>query len=162
MFEVMAQAGDSAHAHEPKTPTNNNIVGAYNMNGGLGVGLALTNTIPSPEPGAKSPALPPPHATQASLRPPTPPSAATTATTPVSPSAVTPLFRTWHPHVYSAAPKSPTPHSIADILGWGARARSEEPLNLTTRPPDAHNHTGKCRRERGGQGREQDGSVLKV
>lgn len=145
MFEVMAQAGDSAHAHEPKTPTNNNIVGAYNMNGGLGVGLSLTNAIPSPEPGAKSPALPPSLVTQASFRPPTPPTTATTATTPVSPSAVAPHFRTWHPHVYSAAPKSPTPHSIADILGWGARARSEEPLNLTTRPPDAHNHTGKCR-----------------
>lgn len=28
---------------------------------------------------------------------------------------------TWHPHVYARPPQRPTPHSIADILGWHKR-----------------------------------------
>lgn len=41
----------------------------------------------------------------------------------------------WHPHVYSPSPKAPTPHTIADILGWNCN-RCDEPLNLTTKPPE--------------------------
>lgn len=42
----------------------------------------------------------------------------------------------WHAHVYGNPPKTPTPHLIADILGWncaGEKVDSDEPLNLTTR-----------------------------
>ncbi|XKL62086.1 hypothetical protein PGB90_001919 [Kerria lacca] len=45
-------------------------------------------------------------------------------------------YNSWHAHVYSNPPKTPTPHFIADILGWncGEKIDSEdEPLNLTTR-----------------------------
>ncbi len=50
-------------------------------------------------------------------------------------------YHSWHAHVYGNPPKTPTPHSIADILGWncggegaGEKIDSEdEPLNLTTR-----------------------------
>lgn len=35
----------------------------------------------------------------------------------LSPVMVEPV-RTWHPHVYGKPPKHPTPHFIADILGW--------------------------------------------
>ncbi|XP_066953099.1 homeobox protein ceh-22-like [Macrobrachium rosenbergii] len=151
MFEVMAQAGESAH--EPKTPTNNNIVGAFNMNGGMGVSLGLSNSIPSPEPASKSPALPSTPAHQQILRPPTPPSSG-------PPISVTPIFRTWHPHVYGTVPKSPTPHSISDILGWAVRGRSEEPLNLTTRPPDhAHNKGVSLDIKNGGKRKNENGEV---
>ncbi|XP_063850485.1 homeobox protein Hox-A3-like [Scylla paramamosain] len=51
----------------------------------------------------------------------------------------TPAPRGWHPHVYSASPKSPTPHRISDILGWGVCGR-DEPLNLTTRPQESLSH----------------------
>lgn len=48
----------------------------------------------------------------------------------------------WHPHVYARPPRAPTPHFIADILGWGKDAKSRivndeivsldsEPLNLS-------------------------------
>ncbi|XP_050692113.1 homeobox protein Hox-A3-like [Eriocheir sinensis] len=128
---------------------NNSIVSAYSMNGGavsgggvgggggtsigIGVGVtySLTNPLPSPDPGTTSPSLPPtptpthPHA----LKPPTPPA--------------TPISRGWHPHVYSATPKSPTPHRISDILGWAVCGRSDEPLNLTTRPQETHTHHSK-------------------
>lgn len=47
-------------------------------------------------------------------------------------------INTWHPHVYASPPKTPTPHLIADILGWTTTTIAtpivtEEPLNLTTR-----------------------------
>ncbi|XP_042219862.1 homeobox protein Hmx-like [Homarus americanus] len=136
MFEVMSGAGESAH--EPKTPTNNNnIVGAFNMNGSVGVSLALSNSIPSPDPGEKSPALPPTTPTYSQiLKPPTPTTQSNFHHT------VTPSIRTWHQHVYEAPPKSPTPHRISDILGWAAVCgRNDEPLNLTTRPPDSQPHS---------------------
>ncbi|XP_039283312.1 homeobox protein Hox-C4a [Nilaparvata lugens] len=57
-----------------------------------------------------------------------------------------PSLNTWHPHVYASPPKTPTPHLIADILGWTsapllpprdnistASTVDEQPLNLTTR-----------------------------
>ncbi|XP_071534098.1 uncharacterized protein [Panulirus ornatus] len=142
MFEVMSGVRESAH--EPKAPTNNNIVGAFNMNGSVGVSLALTNPIPSPEPGAKSPALPPTptHA----LTPPT--------------HAATPLSRTWHPHVYGTAPKFPTPHSISDILGLAVcGGRNDEPLNLTTRPSDAHLKGGVADGKSGTKRKKEGGEV---
>jgi len=49
----------------------------------------------------------------------------------------------WHPHVYGPPVKSPSSHSIADILGYKPSGRenllekmvsSDEPLNLTTKP----------------------------
>ncbi|XP_065210587.1 homeobox protein Hox-B3a [Planococcus citri] len=44
-------------------------------------------------------------------------------------------YHSWHDHVYGNPPKTPTPHLIADILGWncGEKVDSDEPLNLTTR-----------------------------
>lgn len=44
-------------------------------------------------------------------------------------------YHSWHDHVYGNPPKTPTAHSIADILGWncGEKVDSDEPLNLTTR-----------------------------
>ncbi|RZF44595.1 hypothetical protein LSTR_LSTR001353 [Laodelphax striatellus] len=58
-----------------------------------------------------------------------------------------PALNTWHPHVYASPPKAPTPHLIADILGWTSSTTTlpprdvpttpssgvDEPLNLTTR-----------------------------
>lgn len=37
--------------------------------------------------------------------------------------------RTWHPHVYAKPPRHPTPHFIADILGFRDRATSPEITN---------------------------------
>lgn len=41
----------------------------------------------------------------------------------------------WHPHVYAQPPKSPTPHSIAHILGirddGPKAAAADQPLNLS-------------------------------
>lgn len=42
-------------------------------------------------------------------------------------------LRSWHPHVYARPPKSPTPHSIAHILG----IRSDEAGLLAVRPTAA-------------------------
>lgn len=39
---------------------------------------------------------------------------------------------TWHPHVYGNPPRTPTAHSIADILGWTKTGSDEQPLNLST------------------------------
>ena len=70
----------------------------------------------------------------------------TTQLTSTSPQLV-PL-QTWHPHVYGPPVKSPTSHSIADILGFKRPRKdiavdkminSDEPLNLTTR------HSGELR-----------------
>ncbi|KAH8019946.1 hypothetical protein HPB51_023588 [Rhipicephalus microplus] len=41
-------------------------------------------------------------------------------------------LHSWHPHVYAQPPKSPTPHSIAHILGIRDDTRnSDQPLNLS-------------------------------
>lgn len=53
-----------------------------------------------------------------------------------NPSYLTPN-RSWHPHVYRPPLRGPTPHSVADILGWN-RLPYEEPLNLTTKQLDEH------------------------
>jgi len=45
-------------------------------------------------------------------------------------------YSSWHSHVYGNPPKNPTPHLIADILGWNCEDKlnvEDEPLNLTTR-----------------------------
>lgn len=44
----------------------------------------------------------------------------------------------WHAHVYGNPPRTPTPHLIANILGWNCTDNKmlnaeDEPLNLTTR-----------------------------
>uniref|UniRef100_T1INX4 Homeobox domain-containing protein n=1 Tax=Strigamia maritima TaxID=126957 RepID=T1INX4_STRMM len=48
----------------------------------------------------------------------------------VFPTATTP--RTWHPHVYGKPPKQPTPHFIADILGWAECAHGDSICDGTT------------------------------
>ncbi|KAH7981172.1 hypothetical protein HPB49_022171 [Dermacentor silvarum] len=41
-------------------------------------------------------------------------------------------LHSWHPHVYAQPPKSPTPHSIAHILGIRDDTRNnDQPLNLS-------------------------------
>lgn len=40
--------------------------------------------------------------------------------------SVTTISRTWHPHVYAKPPRHPTPHFIADILGFRDRGSSPE------------------------------------
>ncbi|CAL4120866.1 unnamed protein product, partial [Meganyctiphanes norvegica] len=132
MFELMGLASDlSESAIEPKTPTNNNIVGVFNMNGGMGVplreplgGFVHQHSVPSPETaGTISPPIPLSNGGTFALQ------------TPLSSSPLTiGGFRGWHPHVYSAPPKSPSRHSIVDILGLSYRRSPDEPLNLTIKP----------------------------
>lgn len=40
--------------------------------------------------------------------------------------SVTTISRTWHPHVYAKPPRHPTPHFIADILGFRDRVSTPE------------------------------------
>lgn len=45
----------------------------------------------------------------------------------------------WHPHVYARPPRAPTPHFIADILGWGKESKNrtinEDVVSLETSEP---------------------------
>jgi len=48
------------------------------------------------------------------------------------------LLHTWHPHVFAKPPRTPTPHRIADILGWRASPSSAAapavPILVTPKP----------------------------
>ncbi|CAL4124334.1 unnamed protein product [Meganyctiphanes norvegica] len=128
MFDLMGLASDlSDSAHKPKTPINN-IVREFNMNGGDGhltipmVGFTNPHSVHSPE-------------TAGTISPPIPPSSGTfklQMPLPTSPLTIDGICG-WHPHVYRTLPKSPTRHSIEDILGLSYRRSPDEPLNLTTK-----------------------------
>ncbi|XP_068082036.1 homeobox protein HMX3-like [Anabrus simplex] len=50
----------------------------------------------------------------------------------------------WHPHVYAKPPKTPTPHFISDIMGWGRKKKTTvvapTPIRATP-PPGIMTHT---------------------
>ncbi|XP_049829092.1 proline-rich protein 36-like [Schistocerca gregaria] len=47
------------------------------------------------------------------------------------------FVNSWHPHVYGKPPRTPTPHLISDILGWGRRPSPPQPQPLPP-PPLPH------------------------
>ncbi|GAB0092371.1 hypothetical protein DMENIID0001_073610 [Sergentomyia squamirostris] len=49
-------------------------------------------------------------------------------------------IHTWHPHVYAKPPKTPTPHSIGDILGWNCPKKPTRP-HKTPIYPQILDHT---------------------
>ncbi|KAG8223510.1 hypothetical protein J437_LFUL002560 [Ladona fulva] len=57
-------------------------------------------------------------------------------TSPQLPPPRTPPASSWHPHVYAKPPSAPTPHFIADILGWqdgkNKVERNSSPAGTTT------------------------------
>lgn len=46
-----------------------------------------------------------------------------------------PNIHTWHAHVYAKPPKTPTPHSIGDILGWKSPKRPHQPRSHINKSP---------------------------
>ncbi|XP_049786008.1 uncharacterized protein LOC126188447 [Schistocerca cancellata] len=49
------------------------------------------------------------------------------------------FVNSWHPHVYGKPPRTPTPHLISDILGWGRRpSPPQQPPPPLPPPPLPH------------------------
>lgn len=51
--------------------------------------------------------------------------------------------KTWHAHVYANPPKTPTPHSIGDILGWTGGARILKSNIMTHQMTEIHDESSR-------------------
>nr|XP_036234258.1 homeobox protein slou [Bactrocera oleae] len=52
------------------------------------------------------------------------------------------VTESWHPHVYARPPMRPTPHSIADILGWRATASPSQQRTFVANNVSNNNMVG--------------------
>ncbi|XP_047115767.1 vegetative cell wall protein gp1-like [Schistocerca piceifrons] len=72
--------------------------------------------------------------------PPPPPTPSPASPVQQQPAADNTVFvNSWHPHVYGKPPRTPTPHLISDILGWGRRpSPPQQPPPPLPPPPLPH------------------------